>query len=137
MDRTNWIVDSGACTHVCCNTEMFNTTYRLDRAVIVNLPDGASKRVIVAAHVQLNAEIILRDVLYLPGFTHNLLSVGQLIQDSGIKCTFYQTRCMFQKMSNEKVIEIGKMERNLYVVDAVVENHFTHFFRAEEMTLET
>lgn len=28
------------------------------------------------------------------------------------------------------------MDRNLYVLDTVVENHFTHFFKAEDMTLE-
>lgn len=28
------------------------------------------------------------------------------------------------------------MERNLYVLDTVVENHFTHYFRVEEMTLD-
>lgn len=28
------------------------------------------------------------------------------------------------------------MERNLYIFETVVENHFTHFFKAEDMTLE-
>lgn len=30
---------------------------------------------------------------------------------------------------------IGKMEHNLYILSTVVENHFTHFIRSEEMTL--
>lgn len=30
MEETNWIVDSGASTHICANPELLYTTYKLD-----------------------------------------------------------------------------------------------------------
>lgn len=136
MEKSVWIVDSGASTHVCCDKELLHTTYRLDRQVIVNLPDGSIKRVSVAGKVRLNQDIVLSNVLYVPGFTHNLLSVAQLIQENEVKCTFYQSHCVFQTGNSEQVIGIGKMEKNLYVMETVSENHFCHFFREEDMNLE-
>lgn len=88
MDKTAWVVDSGASTHICATTELFTCTYKLEKPVEVHLPDGSSKRVYSAVKVKLNKDILLVDVLYIPGFTHNLLSVAQLIHDFGIKCIF-------------------------------------------------
>lgn len=136
MVKSVWIVDSGASTHVCCSPELLYTTYRLERPAIVHLPDGATKQVVTAGKVRINRDIVLSDVLYVPGFTHNLLSIAQLIQENEVRCTFYQTHCVFQKGNTNQVIGIGKMERNMYIMDAVEENHFCHFFRTKDMTLE-
>lgn len=89
----------------------------------------------MAGKVRLNQDIVLSDVLYVPGFTHNLLSVAQLIQDRGIRCVFYETHCEFHRISDGKLIGTGRMQHNLYILDTIVENHFTHLFRTEEMTL--
>lgn len=91
MERTGWIVDSGASTHVCCDREMLHMVYRLEKTAMVHLPDGSKREVTVAGNVRVNQDIVLENVLYVPGFTHNLLSVAQLIQDSGIRCIFYKT----------------------------------------------
>lgn len=134
-EHATWIIDSGATTHVCYDREMLHTIYRLERPVTIHLPDGSLRQVTVGGKVQLNKDIILEDVLFVPGFTHNLLSVAQLIHDSGVRCTFYPTHCTFQRGHNDQIIGMGKMENNLYVLETVVENHFTHLFRAEDMTL--
>lgn len=76
MEKSIWIIDSGASAHVCCSKELLHTTYKLERPVIVHLPDSATKRVSVAGKVQLNQGIVLCDVLYVPGFTYNLLSIA-------------------------------------------------------------
>lgn len=89
MEMTAWIIDSGASTHVCCDKEMLHTTFRLDKPVVVNLPDGSTKEVKIAGKVRLTRAIMLSDVLYVPSFTNNLLSVAQLIQENDIRCIFF------------------------------------------------
>lgn len=79
MERTTWIMDSGVSTHFCSTPELFSYIYKLKKPVEVHLPDGSSNRVLSAGNMKLNKDIILVDVLYIPGFTHNLLSVAQLI----------------------------------------------------------
>lgn len=54
--------------------------------------------------VKLSPEIVLFDVLFFPGFTHNLISMAQLIKDSGVRCIFHQTHCVFQRIMDNKTI---------------------------------
>lgn len=72
-EKTTWVVDSGASTHICSTSELFSCTYKLSKLIKVHLPDSSSKKVISAGKVRLNKDILLVDVLYIPGFTHNLL----------------------------------------------------------------
>lgn len=48
--------------------------------------------------------------------------MAQLIQDSVAKCTFLATHCIIQSKESDKILGIGKMVKNLYVIEAVVEN---------------
>lgn len=61
--------------------------------------------------------------------------MAQLIQDSGIRYVFYQTHCELQRIHDNRVLGIGKMEHNLYILNTIVENHFIHFLRTKEITL--
>lgn len=76
MEHTTWIINSGASTHVCCDREMLHTVYMLNKSVTIHLPHGASRQVTFAGHVKLNKYIVFENILFVPGFTHNLLSVA-------------------------------------------------------------
>lgn len=95
MSKDAWIIDSGASDHICSDLELFHSIYRLSKPVKMHLPDGSTQTVGSAGKVKLNKDIKLIDVLYIQGFTHNLLSVTRLIQDFGIKCVFYKTHYLF------------------------------------------
>lgn len=104
MEKTAWVIDSGANTHICSTPELFSCTYMLSKPAVVHLPDGSSKTVTSVGKVRINKDLLLVDVLYILGFTNNLLSVGRLIHDYGIKCTFYKDHCMFQKDFSDKLL---------------------------------
>lgn len=95
MDETEWIVDSGASTHICANPKLLYTTYKLDAPTTIILPDGTLRTVAFAGKARVNKDIVLEEVLYVPGFTHNLISVAKLIEHLHIKCTFFSTHCVF------------------------------------------
>lgn len=54
---------------------------KLYRPVKVHLPDGSNKIVHHGGTLRVNADITLNNVLFLEGFTHNLLSIAQLIDE--------------------------------------------------------
>lgn len=84
----------------------------------------------------MSKDIFLKDVLLVHGFTHNLLYVAQLIQDSKFKFIFLPTHCVIQARENDKVLGMGKMMKNLYVIESIVENHFYNVFDPGELTAQ-
>lgn len=70
----------------------------------------------------------LHDVLFIPTFKHNLLSVIKLSSENYLKFTFYPILCILQDQRTEKVIAVGKMKKNLYVLN-------TKPFSSEAITL--
>lgn len=135
MENTTWIVDSGASIHICCNIELLHVTYPLQEVVMMHLPNGSSRAVRHGGKARINKDIMLVDVLYVPGFTHNLISVAHLIHDLGVKCLFYKTHCIFQKDSSDQLLGMEKMKGNLYVMETVSENYYCNFFNRRDMTV--
>lgn len=136
MDTTEWIVDSGANTHICANPKLLYTTHKLDNSTIIFLPDGTSRIVAYARKAKINKDIVLEELLYVPGFTHNLISVAKLIEHLHIKCTFFSTHCTFQKINTDHLVEVGKVKDNLYIMDTVSEKYYISFFNPKDMSVQ-
>lgn len=136
MAKTGWIIDSGASSHICSNVDMMVSIYRLEIPINVHLPDGSSKVVTHGGNARVSKNIFLKDVLLVHGFTHNLMSVAQLIQDSKVRLTFLPTHCVIQAHDNNKVLGMGKLMKNLYVIESIVENHFCNMLDPGEMTAQ-
>lgn len=134
MTREGWVIDSGASSHVCYDTDMLVSSYKLDRPVNVHLPDGTIKVVTHGGDARINKHIYLKDVLLVPGFTHNLLSVAQLNQDSATKCSFMDNHCIIQSRESDKILGIGKMINNLYVIEIVAENYYCNLFDSRSLS---
>ncbi|KAH6816921.1 hypothetical protein C2S51_000524 [Perilla frutescens var. frutescens] len=113
--RNEWIVDSGANTHMCCNPSLMQNLIKLDEPQKIYLPDGSNVMVQYTGSVHLNDNIILKHVLFAPSFTHNLISVGQMTKDLEGKVIFLPTHCIIQNHQNEQALGIGKLRGKLYV----------------------
>lgn len=134
MESKEWIIDYGASSHICCNPELLHTTYKLDKPTVIYLPDGSCRSVAFAGTARVSKDISLVDVLYVTCFTHNLLSVAQLVHIVGLKCIFYPTHCIFQKEQTNELVGVGKMKGNLYFIESVLENYYISFFDTKKMT---
>ena len=81
----NWIVDSGATSHMCNNAKMFAKFKSLKRAQEVKLGDGHVLEAIGEGIVQVKMKLPngmvrrcnLRNVLFVPKLAYNLLSVSK------------------------------------------------------------
>lgn len=81
----NWIVDSGATCHMCNNKKLFTHLQLLKQPMEVSLGDGRALQAVGRGVVALTMKLpecatrqrSLRDVLYVPALSHNLLNDSQ------------------------------------------------------------
>lgn len=111
----HWIVDTGATNHICAIREFFiHLKHLVKKKVVIHLPDGTSKLVLFFGDIRMSDFLILRDVLYIPSFKHNLLSVSKLTECHNLKLTFHPSFCLIQDLKTDKVFAVGKLQNHLY-----------------------
>ncbi|KAK9756056.1 hypothetical protein RND81_01G070400 [Saponaria officinalis] len=103
----DWIIDTGASDHMTSSPGILHDVRRLAQPVLVALPDGSVKSVTQTGSFVLNQHLVLHNVLVVPSFRHNLLSVGRLIEHSDITASFNDNHCIFQDRSNKKILDVA------------------------------
>ncbi|KAK9750505.1 hypothetical protein RND81_02G201300 [Saponaria officinalis] len=102
-----WIVDSGATDHMVASRDVLINNRVLIKPILVGLPDGTTRTVTKIGEVQIHPKILLHDVLFVPGFKHNLLSVGKLLSRDGICKVHKYVELLHSRLGHTSV---GKME---------------------------
>ena len=110
------MLDTGATHHVCCSLPSFVSSVPASNSS-VTLPNGHLVSISRIGSVQLSPHITLTDVLFVPQFQFNLLSVSALTQSHKYSVNFLSHSCLIQDHSQAKMIELGKRHGNLYVLD--------------------
>jgi len=109
----SWIIDTGASDHMTSTSASFNSTTPLSIPIHVTLPDGTAKLVTHRGHIPLNQTISLNNVLDVPEFKYNLLSVSKLLSDHNLCAIFYPDRCFFQDLSTKLIVAAGRKDGGL------------------------
>ncbi|XP_074306150.1 uncharacterized protein LOC141641385 [Silene latifolia] len=112
--HTDWVIDTGASDHITLDISLMHNVVVLSHPLSVALPDGTLKPVYKTGTVYLTSEITLFDVLLIPDFQANLLSVGKLITRSKLTVTFFNNACFFQDPSSKTNVACGKRCGDLY-----------------------
>ena len=105
---SNWILDTGATNHMCSDSNLFTTLHPLHKHICVCFPDGKTTQVTQSGKLNLFGKLILDDVLYIPHFQYNLISVGQLMNSHGYCMVMWKDYCLIQDPLNKKVVAISK-----------------------------
>ena len=129
----SWIVDSGATHHVACDRSRFETFF-VSLNASVTLPTGMGVRIEGVGRVRLSNSLILNNVLYIPDFRLNLMSVSQVTKDLGYRILFDDVSCMIQDHIKGLMIGQGEQVANLYVLETP---HLTEALDAESITFST
>ena len=77
-----WIIDSGASDHMTGDLKLLHKPVPMQHHSTINLLNGHSSHISHIGHVQLQNSLTLQNVLYVPDFKHNLLSVQQLSKEN-------------------------------------------------------
>jgi len=114
ISKNAWIIDSGASDHIVCDKGFFTKIQKLSFPISVQLPNGNSTQVVMTGTVNLSPLITLRNVLYVPEFQFNLISVNQASKENSCRVLFTPDNCFFQALSTGKLMGLGKAYQGLY-----------------------
>lgn len=94
-NNKSWIIDSGATRHICSYSEAFIELNCLSNS-FVTLPNNKQITVNYYGNIKLTENITLQDVLFVPEFQFNLISVSALLINNDINITFSYNGCIIQ-----------------------------------------
>ncbi|KAL2926308.1 hypothetical protein RDABS01_000067 [Bienertia sinuspersici] len=75
---------------------------------------GSSQMSKKIGKIRIADDIILKDVLYIPEFRHNLLSISKVMEDNNLEAYFDLEKCIFQDPSTKSHIAYGYKTNGLY-----------------------
>ncbi|XP_019251086.1 PREDICTED: uncharacterized protein LOC109230004 [Nicotiana attenuata] len=111
-----WIVDTGATNHMVGNEQLLLEKLLVGNARNVQLPTRESTKVSHVGSCRLDGGDTINNVLCVPAFKFNLLSVSQLTKALNCCAAFFPNFCIFQDLFSGRVKDIGKEEEGLYVL---------------------
>ncbi|KAL0320334.1 UNVERIFIED_CONTAM: hypothetical protein Sradi_5294900 [Sesamum radiatum] len=111
----SWIIDTGATNHICANLALFHSYTKPLQPQFIHLPDGTKSSVSYIGTVRLNDLIILKNVLFIPTFSVNLISVSQLCVNSSYSFHFSQNTCFLQDRDTKHNLVQGYLCKKLYI----------------------
>ena len=88
----------------------------------VHLPNGEKALVTHIRTVHLTESSILTDVLCVPSFTFNLISVSQLNKSQSYCLVFLGSFCFIQDLALWSTIGLGRKQNGLYLLDTKFNN---------------
>ena len=101
---------------MCHNKGLFCSLKTLSKPSTVTLPDGKCISVTHTGTVVLSEALSLRDVLYIPSFRYNLLSVSKLASQLNGYVIFSPRHCFLQALSLKKPLVLGEYYAGLYLL---------------------
>ena len=84
FSQDNWILDSGASEHMSSKQHILHDLTPLIYPIMVNLPNGARVKVTHMGKLTISSALVLNNLLFLPYFKFNLLSIKKLCEQ--LKC---------------------------------------------------
>ena len=89
LTTTKWIIDSGSTDHICNDLSLFTNMKNIsDDNHKITIPDDTQHQVTKKGNIELSNSILLKDVLYVPVFHFNHLSVYKICLDLGVNISF-------------------------------------------------
>ena len=114
LNKTSWILDSGATTHICCEKSLFKEIKTTD----IKISWGKLGRIkasgigdVPIVFTDTNIKAVLKNCLFVPEFDINLISISLILQ-KGFKVLFNNT-CQIMS-SNDTLVSSAKCNQGLY-----------------------
>ncbi|KAL4591437.1 hypothetical protein LXL04_004402 [Taraxacum kok-saghyz] len=124
ISRT-WVVDSGANQHMTkidsCLTDLMDVS---DLKLRVGHPNGSFANISKIGNLKISDTITLHDVLFVPDFDVNLMSVHKLTRDNRFQVVFDENQVVFQDSQSNKIVGTGNENNGLYYLNSTSSNFF-------------
>lgn len=121
-----WIVDSGAFDHMTGSIGLLLNPVHQHHHSKINSPNGKTSVISHKGSVSISPSLTLKDVLHIPSFKHNLLSVQKLSRDEHCKVIFEPTKCYILDDITGDVKGTGFALNGLYYLSTPILSSHTH-----------
>ncbi|XP_019462962.1 PREDICTED: uncharacterized protein LOC109361889 [Lupinus angustifolius] len=119
---TSWILDSGATDHICHSLFAYQN-YKRIKPLSITLPNGNQVTANYAGTIIFSDLLYLDNVLYVPMFSFNLISISRLITSLGCTLTFLTNHCQIQDPHSLRMIGAAEQRGGLYVLKDYSKNY--------------
>ncbi|KAM0065109.1 hypothetical protein Hdeb2414_s0003g00110971 [Helianthus debilis subsp. tardiflorus] len=109
-----WIVDSGATKHITHDDSLLKNKKKRKYEPPVTIPNGEAITIEGRGDYTLPNGVLVRDVLHVPEFKCNLLSVSRLSKDLKCAVILFPDFCVMQDLSSRTLIGVGECQGGLY-----------------------
>ncbi|OIT33509.1 hypothetical protein A4A49_23029 [Nicotiana attenuata] len=130
IELCKWILDTGATNHMTGDKSLLKNETLVGNSGQVQLPTGDSAPISHMGECQLTGGDVLKDVLCVPAFKFNLISVSKVTEDLKCSVTFFPKCCVFQDLLSGRVKEIGRKEEGMYILSAALGKTINRAFAA-------
>ena len=121
---TSWVIDSGASSHMTGFPSVL-TSYRPETSIPdVRIADGHSCHVLGSGQSRATSSLPLQNILYIPGFPANLLSISAITKALHCGVFFFSHHCVFQDLDTGRRIGLGR-ENGRGIYELVVDSRST------------
>ncbi|GJT57055.1 ribonuclease H-like domain-containing protein [Tanacetum coccineum] len=112
------IIDSGANQHLTTSTiSMLNVVDISNLNITVGHPNGTVATISHVEDLRISNNVILYDVLVVPGYCVSLLSVNKLIKDGKLFVGFDEDKCYIQDLDKGITLGTSSESEGLYLFD--------------------
>ncbi|KAL2904693.1 Retrovirus-related Pol polyprotein from transposon RE2, partial [Bienertia sinuspersici] len=111
-----WIMNTGTTDHMTANPHILFEKEPVKGKTKINLPTGKSTCITCKGKVKLENGLVIKDVLLVPEFKHNLLSISKLLREENCKVVFHSKFCLIQDYASLITKAVGKLKDGLYVL---------------------
>lgn len=110
-NQCSWIINFGASNHVtsCLNLLSSSNPISELKSSIVHLPNGSNTKITHIGTCILPNSNVLHNILYVPQFKYNLLSISRYINGLKSSVHFYLDLCVFQDLFKGMVKGMGRL----------------------------
>ncbi|OIT29723.1 hypothetical protein A4A49_63982, partial [Nicotiana attenuata] len=107
-----WIICTGASNHIVSSLDLLSCPKPVShsKSTSVHLPNGQSTQITHTGSYALSNNQTLHNVLYVPKFKYNLLSVSRYTKELYCIVSFYPDFCLFQDLFGGNVRGNGSLQ---------------------------
>ncbi|CAJ2650467.1 unnamed protein product [Trifolium pratense] len=115
-EKTQWVLDSGASHHMTPLYSLLKEVQKIDKPFYITVPTGNAVLVENKGRLIFDNDIKLDNVLFIPEFSCNLISVHKLTHDLDCTVTYHSDFCVIQDRTTRKTIGSGDLLNGVYVL---------------------
>lgn len=112
--NNNWILDSGASSHMCSDKKLFSSLKKYNQKVFIASGENVEASGIGEVNLKsFGTNITLSNVLFVPVLNSNFLSVSKIIKN-GCRVQFADNKAYVNSVNNELIL-IADLQNGIYL----------------------